>query len=137
MQLVLTSPENEAVAIETKNIEHVVAKGEFLGVIARKYKISIDELRELNHIEGNSVMAGTTLIVGKTAINTSVDSEKNKQQIASTTPKAKEKTYQVQPGDSLYKISKKFPGVSISDIKKLNNLKADELKPGMKLKIQG
>lgn len=137
MQLLLTAPENEAIVVETKNIEHVVAKGEYLGAIARKYKISIDELRELNHIEGNSVVAGTKLIVGKTPANTFVETEKTKQQVALVNKKVKEKIYQVQPGDSLYKISKKFPGVTISDIKKLNNLKEDELKPGMKLKIQG
>lgn len=137
MQLVLSAPDNQTIVVETKNIEHVVAKGEFLGAIARKYKISIDELRELNQIEGNSVKAGTTLIVGKTSINADLDSDKSNQQIASTTKKVKEKIYQVQPGDSLYKISKKFPGVSISDIKKRNNLKEDDLKPGMKLKING
>jgi membrane-bound lytic murein transglycosylase D len=137
MQLVLSAPDNQAVVVETKNIEHVVAKGEFLGTIARKYKISIDELRQLNQMEGNSVKAGTTLIVGETSINADLDSDKSNQQIASTTKKVKEKIYQVQPGDSLYKISKKFPGVSISDIKKQNNLKEDDLKPGMKLKIKG
>jgi membrane-bound lytic murein transglycosylase D len=83
------------------------------------------------------VIAGTTLIVGKSKANTLPEVDLNKKDIAATTSKAKEKTYQVQPGDSLYKISKKFPGVSISDIKKLNNLKEDDLKPGMKLKING
>jgi membrane-bound lytic murein transglycosylase D len=137
MQLVLTAPDAPAVAVETTNKEHVVAKGEYLGTIAKKYKISIEDIRAWNHIEGNNVMAGTTLIVGKSKANTLPEVDLNKKDIAATTSKAKEKTYQVQPGDSLYKISKKFPGVSISDIKKLNNLKEDDLKPGMKLKING
>ena len=50
---------------------------------------------------------------------------------------ANEKLYKVQSGDSLYKISKKFPGVTISDIKKWNNIKDENLQPGMKLKING
>jgi membrane-bound lytic murein transglycosylase D len=37
----------------------------------------------------------------------------------------------------LYSISKKYPGVTISDLKKWNNIKGEELKPGMKLKING
>jgi len=45
--------------------------------------------------------------------------------------------YYVKKGDSLYSISKKDPGVTISDIKKLNDIKDDDLKPGMKLKING
>ena len=134
MQLLLAAPESQIVAVETNDKKHVVAKGEYLGTIAKKYKISIEELRALNHIEGNNVMAGTTLIVGKAKATLELD---NSSEVASANKKVKEKTYQVQPGDSLYKISKKFPGVSISDIKKLNNLKEDDLKPGMKLKING
>jgi membrane-bound lytic murein transglycosylase D len=49
----------------------------------------------------------------------------------------KESEYYVKKGDSLYTISKKYPGVTISDLKKWNNIKDDELKPGMKLKING
>jgi membrane-bound lytic murein transglycosylase D len=45
--------------------------------------------------------------------------------------------YYVKKGDSLYSISKKYPGVTISDIKKWNNISGEELKPGMKLKING
>ena len=114
-----------------------MAKGEFLGAIARKYKISIDDLRLLNHIEGNSVQAGTTLIVGKTSSTDVVASEKENTAIATNAKKVKEKIYQVKQGDSLYKIAKKFPGVSVSDLKKWNGIKEDELKPGMKLKING
>ena len=43
----------------------------------------------------------------------------------------------VVKGETLYSISKKYPGVTISDLKKWNNIKDDELKPGMKLKING
>ena len=45
--------------------------------------------------------------------------------------------YYVKKGDSLYSISKKYPGVTISDIKKWNDIREEELKPGMKLKING
>jgi membrane-bound lytic murein transglycosylase D len=135
-QLIVSSSASEPIA-EVKNIEHVVAKGEFLGAIARKYKISIDDLRALNHIEGNAVQAGTTLIVGKTSSTDVVASEKENTTIATNAKKVKEKIYQVKQGDSLYKIAKKFPGVSVSDLKKWNGIKEDELKPGMKLKING
>ena len=45
--------------------------------------------------------------------------------------------YYVKKGDSLYSISKKYPGVTISDLKKWNGIRSEELKPGMKLKING
>jgi membrane-bound lytic murein transglycosylase D len=51
--------------------------------------------------------------------------------------KTKEILYQVRKGDTLLKITQKFPGVTISDLKKWNNIKGEILKPGMKLKING
>ena len=45
--------------------------------------------------------------------------------------------YYVQKGDSLFSIAKKYPGVTVSDIKKWNGINSNSLKPGMKLKING
>ncbi len=42
--------------------------------------------------------------------------------------------YVVQSGDTLYMISKKF-GISVQDIKKMNNLDSNEIHPGQKLRI--
>lgn len=41
----------------------------------------------------------------------------------------------VQPGDTLWDISKMFNGLSIERIKQLNGLNNDKIKPGQKLKI--
>ena len=43
--------------------------------------------------------------------------------------------HSVQPGDTLWNISKKYNGISVEDIKKKNKLKSDALKPGQKLVI--
>jgi membrane-bound lytic murein transglycosylase D len=45
------------------------------------------------------------------------------------------KTYTVQPGDTLWDISKKFEGLTIEKIKSLNNLNNSRLQPGQKLII--
>jgi membrane-bound lytic murein transglycosylase D len=37
----------------------------------------------------------------------------------------------------LFKIAQKYPGISVTDIKKWNGITGNELKPGMKLKISG
>ena len=49
--------------------------------------------------------------------------------------KANEKTYLVRKGDSLFSISQKYPGVTVADLKKWNDIKNGDIKPGMKLKI--
>ena len=48
-------------------------------------------------------------------------------------PAADANLYIVQPGDTLWDISKKFQGLTIEKIKTLNNLKTNKLKPGQKL----
>jgi membrane-bound lytic murein transglycosylase D len=45
------------------------------------------------------------------------------------------KTYTVQPGDTLWDISKKFEGLTIEKLKSLNNLNNSRLQPGQKLII--
>ena len=118
---------------EGKSIEHIVAKGEFLGTIARKYNTTVNDLLELNKLSDTNIKLGDKLIVGKeeVAIKKSNDS------YAEVTKKAKAKLYQVRSGDTLTSISKQFPGVTIADIKKWNDIKDENIKPGMKLKISG
>lgn len=126
--------------------EYVVAAGDNLGSIAKKFGTTIAELKELNSLTSNNIGLGKTLVVAKavpeiieenvtTAIasNSSIDSFKKK----ATSTKNLGEDYYVKKGDSLYSISKKYPGVTISDIKKWNNMKDGEIKPGMKLKING
>lgn len=130
----------------SKNLEYVVAAGDNLGSIAKKFNTSIADLKELNNLTSNNIGLGKSLIVGKelviedetpatnTAVaSSSIDSFRKK------TASAKNITedYYVKKGDSLYSISKKYPGVTISDIKKWNNIKDGDIKPGMKLKING
>ena len=49
----------------------------------------------------------------------------------------KEDIYIVKKGDSLFSISKKIKGVTVSDLKKWNGISSEDIKPGMKLKING
>ncbi|MDW8851567.1 LysM peptidoglycan-binding domain-containing protein [Flavobacterium sp. MMLR14_040] len=129
-----------------KNLEYIVAAGDNLGSIAKKFNTSVADLKELNNLTSNNIGLGKSLIVGKEiviedetpAINTAVASS-SIDSFRKKTASAKNITedYYVKKGDSLYSISKKYPGVTISDIKKWNNIKDGDIKPGMKLKING
>nr|WP_314865706.1 LysM peptidoglycan-binding domain-containing protein [uncultured Flavobacterium sp.] len=135
-----TAKEEVAVAPERKDIQYIVQKGDNLGNIAKKFGASLDDLKQWNNLASNAIALGSTLIVAKNEIaivtnKATVASFKKKDDY--TTPAKKEAEYYVKKGDSLYSISKKYPGVTISDLKKWNNIKEEELKPGMKLKING
>lgn len=133
----VSNSESQVASVEEKAIEHIVGKGEFMGAIARKYNISINDILEWNSLSDTNLKQGDKLIVGKEVVaDNNAAVKKNKKELAQTT-KRKEKMYSVQRGDSLFSISKKFPGVTINDIKKWNNIKGESLQPGMKLKISG
>ncbi|WP_395066679.1 LysM peptidoglycan-binding domain-containing protein [Flavobacterium sp.] len=127
-----TQPKGDA-----KNIEHVVGKGEYLGTIARKYNTTINDLLEWNKLSDTNIKLGDKLIVGKEEVVAVKEKVSKKDAYAASTKKAKEKMYQVKRGDTLSSISQKFPGVSIADIRKWNNIKGENIQPGMKLKING
>ncbi len=131
------SKEELAVAPKMENVEYIVKKGDNLGSIAKKYGSSVDDLKLWNNLSGNNIALGKSLIVAKSeiAVESKAVAETYKKNLASSS-RSKNYDYLVQKGDSLYSISKKS-GVSISDIKKWNNISGEELKPGMKLKING
>lgn len=117
---------------------YAVAKGDNLAAIAKKFKVSVDDLKQWNNLKDNTIRLGDQLLVAATTSASSTVavaepvSTKEKHQ-----KKEKEVLYYVRKGDSLFSIAKKHPGVSISDIKKWNGIEGSDLKPGMKLKISG
>jgi membrane-bound lytic murein transglycosylase D len=137
-KLALVNKDENAVAeapkTETKIVEHKVKKGEYLASIAKKYNVTLAEIKEWNDLESNNVKLGETLIVSKKEVAINEVKTSKKENIAAN-DRNEVKTYYVKKGDSLFSIAKKYPGVTISDIKKWNGIKNESLKPGMKLKI--
>jgi len=143
LQVAKNDPEiKEEIASTTKteNVEYVVKKGDNLGNIAKKFGSTLDDLKQWNNLQDNNIALGSSLIVAKSevAIESKAVAEtfRKKDNLASVS-KNNTINYYVKKGDSLYSIAKKYPGVSISDIKKWNDIRAEDLKPGMKLKING
>lgn len=127
--------EQVAVMKDYKTQDYIVLKGDNIGNIAKKYKVSPDDIKSWNNLVDNNIQIGSTIIVSKAEI---IVPEKvaSKDKITSKAA-VNQEHYYVQKGDSLYKIAKKFPGITILDIKKWNGINNENLKPGMKLKING
>ncbi|MGM0497320.1 MAG: transglycosylase SLT domain-containing protein [Bacteroidota bacterium] len=133
-----------------------VKSGDNLGHIAEWYDVRASQLRYWNNIRGNIIRAGQKLVVyvpkNKAGYYKKVNSlsfaEKqkrigtpaNQKNKTTTQPPEQDKDYiyyKVKYGDTLWDISRKYPGVSENEIKKLNNLEnAGELKIGQNLKIR-
>ena len=122
--------------VRRENKYHQVVKGETLGRIAGKYNTTIAELQRLNNLKGSNIKAGSRLIVGITE-TTEIPGEA----VADNHQKTKEKNtvfkyYTVQQGDTLWKIANQHEGVTVEDIKRLNNITNEkQLKPGQKIKV--
>ena len=130
-------------AIETtelKDINYTVLKGDNLSSISRKFGTAIADLKLWNNISNQNIVVGTSLIVAKNQVaittdNATANSFKKSDDFSKAATARID--YYVKKGDSLYSISKKYPGVTVSDLKKWNDIRGEGIKPGMKLKISG
>ncbi len=97
---------------------HVVKRAETLSGIADSYGTTMAALRDLNKLKKDGVWVGQRLKVpaGKTAAVTAVAKAK--------TPAKKPSKHKVARGDTLSSIASRY-GVSVGDLKRVNNLKSD------------
>ena len=101
---------------------YIVQKGDTLWDIARKYGLSVSELKELNNLSSNLLKIGQALKVKPIE-----DKEE-------TTQDSTVNTYTVQKGDNLYSIANKYD-TSVEELKRINNLSTNIIQIGQVLKI--
>lgn len=104
---------------------HTVEDGEYLTLIAKKYKVTLEDLRDWNDLDDDVIQSGQVLVVKEPV---STKETKNK------TTGSKKKTYKVKKGDTLASISEDT-GISIKDLKKWNGLKKDTVMIGQVLNL--
>ena len=108
---------------------HTVRRGESLGVIAQKYRLSVTELKRLNGLHGTLIQTGQRLKVGH--VNRPVTAQAKTEK-----PSVEFIYYEVQPGDTLITIAERYPGTTVEDLQRLNNdLDKEALTPGRKIKV--
>lgn len=110
---------------------HRVAKGDSFYTIARKHGVSISDIKSINKRRSNFLDVGQEIIipVPRSKQPTSYIN------VAKTQNTSKKRGYyNVQEGDSLYTIAKKFR-ISSDDIRQANKLKSDFLSLNQELKI--
>lgn len=108
---------------------HIVKSGENLGSIAKKYRISVNQIKTWNNLKGTTIYPGQKLIV--------YSSGAAKVQNNSSKPASRpteQSIHVVKSGENLSIIAKKYK-CSVSDLKEWNNLKSTTLKVGQKLKV--
>lgn len=112
-----------------------VKGGDVLGTIARQYRVRVSDIRKWNRLHSNMIRVGQRLDIWVYPGTKRVVTSTRKRVNAVTINYAGKKVYTVQPGDTLWDIAKKYEGLDIEKIKKLNNLKNSKIMPGQKLII--
>lgn len=109
---------------------HKVRKGETLSQIARRYRTPLRAIADTNRLRNiHRLRLGQDLIIPISAGPASSSSKARRNALRNG-------SYTVQPGDSLYRISKTY-GVELSDLFRWNNLKPGEIiYPGDQIRIQ-
>lgn len=122
-------------------VTYRVKSGDVLGKIAERHRVRVGDIKNWNNLSSNTIRIGQRLniwvlpssaYVRATPISASTGPKDNASSIQTT---ASGKIYIVQPGDTLWDISRKFEGLTIEKIKTLNNLQSNKLQPGQKLII--
>ncbi len=124
----------KAAKAEDNGNYHTVKSGDSLWSISKKYDVSIKELRKMNRLSRRSLIKpGQKIII---AYNLAKPASAKSATIASAYQSGNGFiTYTVKKGDTLWEIAKKHK-MNISEIKSLNNLKSNRIKPGDELKIK-
>jgi membrane-bound lytic murein transglycosylase D len=120
--------EKEVIAPE--KISYKVKSGDVLGTIASRHGVSVSQVKDWNNLNSNLIKVGQTLYIYSGKAAPIAPTSKNLADNSTSTPK----TYTVRPGDSLWIISKKH-ALSVEQIKRLNNLNSNSIKPGQRLII--
>ena len=127
---------------------YTVKSGDVPGAIARRYGVTTADLRYWNNLNKRlTIRVGQKLAIyvpsskaaqysGTAKVAGTVSNNVEAPQI-SDVDSSGFATYTVKSGDNLWDIARKFPGVTVSDIQKWNNLNStSKLSVGQKLKIK-
>lgn len=104
---------------DTENTYYTVKAGDTLYSIARRFNMTVDEIKRLNNLTSNTLSIGQQLLLSTNS---------------NTNPTPNTTFYTVMAGDTLYSIATRFH-TTVDTIKSINNLTSNTLSIGQILKI--
>lgn len=140
---------------------YIVKPGDFLEKIATANGLTVAQLKTWNQLSGYVLQPGQELtlkappeVAANEAVADLVEATREVAAVAqaparrAVRPVAKVPAaapvlppapplYLVQPGDTLYNISRRYQGLTVQRLRELNNLKSDAVQPGQKLVVGG
>ncbi|HOP40783.1 MAG TPA: NlpC/P60 family protein [Geobacteraceae bacterium] len=112
-----------AVAAKT----HIVKKKDTLYSLSSKYHVSVQDLKAANNLVSSRLSIGDKLVIPPRAVSSAIK--------RTAKVKSGKSVYKVRKGDTLYGIARKA-GVSVSELKRINGLSGNSLRPGKVLVLR-
>ena len=113
---------------QTTTITHTVKRGESLGSIAKKYGVTVTNIKKWNNLRSDTVHPGQKLKIYRSGGG-------SRSSASQGSSSSGYKTHTVKKGETLSSIARTY-GCTVAELKKWNNLKGSKVKAGQKLKIK-
>lgn len=119
---------------------HMVKSGESLGMIANRYGITVRDLFAANESLKTMIHPGQKIVIPvQSGSNVAILADApSRARIAATSTRntavASSGTYRVRSGDSLWEIARRH-NMSVNQLKQMNNLRGDVVRPGQVLRV--
>ena len=110
-------------------IFHTVKRNETLSSISSKYNVRIAYLKQINNMKDSNIVTGEVLKIPSYTSNAGRNQKLAKNSISTNIK------YRVQAKDNLQSIAKRY-NTTVSEIKKLNKLKSNNIKVGQILNLK-
>ena len=118
-----------------------IASGDTLGTIARRFGVSVAQLKAWNGLSSNRIRAGDRLIVGEKPAPRPATSSRSTQTASSRSTggsaagPSEGGQYRIRRGDNLATIASRF-GVTVEDLKRWNGLRSSRIREGKYLIVR-
>lgn len=126
--------EGQNLIVKRKKVEpplqgrfYTVRKGDTIGGIAQKFRLSVATIKAYNGLRSNMIKPGLKLKIPQPGVSKTI-AAKSISRTESAKPRGRS-SYKIRSGDSLWSISRKY-GVSVNELKKVNSLGNSSLRAG-------
>ncbi|MGI9545815.1 MAG: LysM peptidoglycan-binding domain-containing protein [Flavobacteriaceae bacterium] len=117
-------------------IRYKVRSGDYLGRIAERYGVGVSQIKRWNGLRSDQLRVGQRLtIFPRRPVTSTAGVTKAKSSPQNANASSNSKIHTVKRGDSLWTISRQYPGISIENLREWNGISGNNLIPGTKLKL--
>ena len=121
--------------VSQDKIRYKVRSGDYLGRIAERYGVGVSQIKRWNGMRSNNLKVGQRLTIFPKKNASKTVAKKSSTRAVAKLPSDRSKIHTVRSGDSLWTISRKYPGISIDNLRKWNGISGNNLTPGTKLRL--